>query len=280
MSKENNKNSSKNSWPATLYVEGQDQFRGWFNSSLITSVILTNQAPYQRVLSHGFVVDEKGRKMSKSLGNVISPEEIIDQFGVDVVRLWVVSVDFTKEIKISIPLLQEIQGNYQKIRNTLRFLLGNLSILTSENQLVKELEPVDEWVLAKLDKLTVYSRENYQEYNFNLIYQAILNYCINDLSSFYFEISKDSLYCDNIQSLRRKQIITTLYYLLSGMLKIISPILPFLAEEVYQSIPFSFGFAGQESIHLVNYSPILLLSSDSKKKVELITDFLLPLRQE
>ena len=122
-SKETNKNLSekKNNWPVTLYVEGQDQFRGWFNSSLVTSVILTGKAPYQQVLSHGFVVDEKGHKMSKSVGNVIEPEEIIEKFGADILRLWVTSSDFTKEVKVSVTILKNLQENYQKIRNTCRW---------------------------------------------------------------------------------------------------------------------------------------------------------------
>ena len=165
----------------------------------------------------------------------------------------------------------------------MRFLLGNLDNfppeIKNENDLEINLNPVDYYILYKLEKLVTESQKNYREYNFNPIYSSLLNFCINDLSSFYFEISKDSLYCDNLHSLRRKQTITTLYYLLNGLLKIISPILPYLAEEVYQNVPFGFGFAGQESVHLVNYSPILPLSPDSKKKAELITDFFLPLRQ-
>ena len=269
---ENLTKTEKNNWPAALYVEGKDQFRGWFNSSLITATILNNNPPYQQVLTHGFVIDEKGRKMSKSLGNVVSPKEIIDRFGVDVIRLWVTSVDFTKEVKISISLLQEIQSNYQKIRNTLRFLLGNLATLTSEEQLVKELEPVDEWVLAKLDKLIISSQENYQKYSFNLIYQTLLNFCINDLSSFYFEISKDSLYCDSLEGPRRKQIITVLYYLLEGLLKVISPVTPFLVEEVYENIPFKFGYANQASVMFLPKE--INFPAYKKENVDLIEDFL------
>jgi isoleucyl-tRNA synthetase len=154
------------------------------------------------------------------------------------------------------------------------------SEIKNEKDLETNLNPVDYYILHKLEKLVAESQKNYREYNFNPTYSSLLNFCINDLSSFYFEISKDSLYCDNIQSLRRKQIITTLYYLLSGVLKIISPILPFLAEEVYQNIPFNFGFVAQESVHLVNYSSVLSLSPDSEKKAELITNFFLPLRQD
>lgn len=273
----------ENGWPATLYVEGQDQFRGWFNSSLITSVILTHKAPYKQVLSHGFVVDEKGHKMSKSLGNVIDIDDIIEKFGVDVLRLWVISSDFTKEVRVSIPILENLRESYWKIRNTLRFLLGNLANLPTEvkteEDLEKNLNLVDYYILHQLEKLVKESEKKYSEYNFNPIYFSLLNFCINDLSSFYFEIIKDSLYCDGLNSLRRKQIIAVLYYLLGGLLKVISPILPFLTEEVYQSVPFRFGFVGQESIHLVNNFPIFLFSSDIEKELTLITNFFLPLRQ-
>jgi isoleucyl-tRNA synthetase len=267
----------KSNWPADLYLEGNDQFRGWFNSSLITSTILANNPPYRQVVTHGFVVDETGRKMSKSLGNVIEPEEIIEKFGADAIRLWVTSMDFTKEVKISLSLLQEIQGNYQKIRNTCRFLLGNLATLTSEKQLVKELKPVDEWILNKLSKLVDYGQENYQKYNFNLIYQALLHFCVNDLSAFYFEISKDSLYCDSLETSRRKQIITVLYYLLAGLLRIIAPLLPFLAEEVYENIPFNFGYTRKESVMFL--PDFWFPFSFEEKNLETIENFFL-LRQD
>ena len=213
--KKGKENSKGNSWPATLYVEGQDQFRGWFNSSLITSTILTGQSPYQQVLSHGFVVDEKGYKMSKSLGNVVGLEEIMEKFGVDILRLWVISSNLTKEVKISFSLLTGLQESYQKIRNTFRFLLGNFSYLPSEwkseKDLEKELNLTDYYILSQLEKLITESQKGYRKYNFNPIYTSLLNFCANDLSAFYFEISKDSLYCDSLDSLRRKQISTTLY---------------------------------------------------------------------
>lgn len=180
--------------------------------------------------------------------------------------------------------MENIRENYQKIRNTLRFLLGNLANmppeLKSEKDLEQELSPVDHYIIHKLEKLVVESEKNYNEYNFNPIHSSLLNFCTNDLSSFYFEISKDSLYCDSLYSLRRRQIITTLYYLLKGMLKIISPVLPYLSEEIYQNIPFRFGFAGQESVYLINCSPNLILTSDSGKEARLITDFLFSLRQD
>ena len=179
--------------------------------------------------------------------------------------------------------MEHLQESHQKIRNTLRFLLGNLASLPPEIKNEKDLEtdlsPVDYYILHKLEKLIAESQKSYYEYNFNPTYSSLLNFCINDLSAFYFEISKDSLYCDNSRSLHRRRVITTLYYLLSGLLKIISPILPFLAEEVYQNIPFHFGFVGQESIHLVNHFPTFSLLPDSEKKAKLINDFFLPLRQ-
>ena len=166
----------------------------------------------------------------------------------------------------------------------MRFILGNLSNLPpeikGENDLEKELGPADYYIIHKLENLVGESQKNYCEYNFNPVYSSLLNFCINDLSSFYFEISKDSLYCDSLHSTRRRQIITTLYYLLAGLLKVISPILPFLAEEVYQNIPFNFGFSGQESIHLVNNFSTLSLPLGGEKQVELIADFFLPLRQD
>ena len=196
-----------------------------------------------------------------------------------------ISCDFTKEVKVSIPILEKVRESYQKIRNTLRFLLGNLANLPPEIKSQKDLEEkldlVDYYILHKLEKLVAESQKNYNEYNFNPVYFSLLNFCINDLSSFYFEISKDSLYCDHLYFQRRKQIITTLYYLLQGLLKIIAPILPFLAEEVYQSIPFRFDLAvpQEESIQLKNYSLNLPLP-DNEKELELITVFFLPLRQE
>jgi isoleucyl-tRNA synthetase len=166
----------------------------------------------------------------------------------------------------------------------LRFLLGNLSNLsqelTEEKHLEKELNLVDYYILDKLEKLTLEAKKNYEQYSFNSIYSSLLNFCINDLSAFYFEINKDSLYCDSIDSQRRKQITTTLYYLLQGLLKIISPSLPYLAEEVYRNIPFRFGFASSESVFLANYSRDISFLANGEKKINLIRSFFLPIRQD
>lgn len=275
---------NKKIWPVTLYVEGQDQFRGWFNSSLITSVILANQPPYQQVLSHGFVVDEKGQKMSKSLGNVIDSEKLLEKFGSDVLRLWVISSDFTKEIKVSIAILENVQENYQKIRNTLRFLLANLSHLpisiNSEQSLKKDLDKLDYYVLERLENLLLTSKDKYLIFNFNAIYVALLRFCIDDLSSFYLETVKDSLYCDEQNSQRRQQIITTFCHLLHSLLKIISPLLPHLAEEIYQYLPFNFGLGSFASVHLLPIVSLPNFTQEIKKDNEAIEKIFLPFRQE
>ncbi|CAI2165521.1 2665_t:CDS:2 [Funneliformis geosporum] len=234
-----------------FYLPYQEGLVPFIRTSDIQNLEMTRRPqngcpPYQQVLSHGFVVDEKGYKMSKSLGNVIDPEELIKKFGVDILRN-----------------------------------LANLPPeLKSEKDFEKELSLVDYYILLQLEKLTIESQKKYSEYNFNPIFSSLMNFCINDLSSFYFEISKDSLYCDSLNSPRRKQIITTLYYLLAGLLKIISPMLPFLAEEVYQNIPFQFGISNQASVHLVNHFPNFQLSPEKEKELGLITDFFLPLRQD
>jgi len=239
-----------------LYVEGQDQFRGWFNSSLIISTILEKKAPYDEVLSHGFVVDEKGKKMSKSLGNVIDPEDITKKFNSDVIRLWVISSDFLKEVKISDQILKKSEDSYQKIRNVFRFLLANLSNIPSniknEKNFEKKINIIDEYIIYKLNFLIKESKINYKKYKFSSIFFSLINFCINDLSSFYFEIIKDSLYCDSLNSKKRKKIITTIYYLLKGLLFLIKPILPYLSEEIYQFIPKQLKFNKKKSVMIEN----------------------------
>lgn len=271
------KNKKEGNWPAGLYLEGGDQFRGWFNSSLITSTILTGKAPYRQVIAHGFVVDEKGQKLSKSLGNSIDPKQMREKFGTDVLRLWVATADFTKEVRVSEEILKRNGENYQKIRNICRFLLGNLQYLTKKEDLEEELRIIDYWIINKLNELIKYSEEKYKKYEFSNIYPTFLNFCLNSLSSFYFETSKDALYCDSLTSKRRKQIITTLYFILGGILKIIVPVLPFLAEEIYQHIPFKFGYACWESVMLVPSSEFEF--SLSIKDTKIIDEFLV-LRQD
>lgn len=274
-------------WPADLYLEGKDQFRGWFNSSLIISTIIKNNPPYKKVVSHGFVVDSNGKKMSKSLGNIIDPLQIINKYGIDAIRLWVSSVDFAKEIKISDEIIKGINDSYQKIRNTFRFILGNLNnideIIKSEDDLKQELNNIDYYVLSCLWQLILDNKENYLEYNFNAVYNSLNSFCVNKLSSFYFEIIKDSLYCDHIQSKRRKQIIITLYFILELMLKMVSPIMPFLADEVYQSANIHFSnFFSEKSIQLIDYpsNPLFIQDKSIKKIENEIEKYFITLRKE
>lgn len=274
-------------WPANLYLEGKDQFRGWFNSSLIIATILRHNPPYKKVVSHGFVVDNNGKKMSKSLGNVIDPLEIIAKYGIDTVRLWVASVDFTKEMKISDEILKGINDNYQKMRNTFRFILGNLNdieqVIKTEADLKQELNDVDYYVLTSLWELVLDNKENYLEQRLNLVYSSLNSYCVNKLSSFYFEIIKDSLYCDSLQSIRRKQIVITLYFILEMMLKMVAPIMPSLADEIYQSVNFSFSsFFSKQSIQLVDYpsEPTFIQAKAVKIIENQIEKYFITLRKE
>lgn len=277
----------KQQWPADLYLEGKDQFRGWFNSSLILATILRNNPPYKKVVSHGFVVDNNGKKMSKSLGNVVDPLHIIDKYGIDTVRLWVASVDFSKEMKVSEEILKGINENYQKIRNTFRFILGNLAdinqVIKTEDDLKQELHPVDYYVLTALWEIVLDNKDNYLEQKFSLVYSSLNSYCVNKLSSFYFEMIKDSLYCDAIHSTRRKQIVTTLYFVLEMMLKMISPIMPCLADEIYQSVAFEFTeFFNKKSVQLVDYpsEPTFIQGQPVKLIEDEVERYFVSLRKE
>ena len=182
--------------PADLYLEGSDQYRGWFNSSLSTAVAVTGKAPYKGVLSHGFALDGEGRKMSKSVGNVVIPAKVMNQYGADILRLWVASVDYQADVRVSDAILKQVAEVYRKIRNTFRFLLGNLSDFNPEKDVIaySDLREVDQFMLVKLNELVKQVRSNYENYEFANIYHAINNFCTFDLSSFYLDFAKDFLY--------------------------------------------------------------------------------------
>ncbi len=221
-------------YPADLYFEGSDQYRGWFNSSLIVGTAVHGQAPYKSVLSHGFVLDGKGNKMSKSLGNTVDPIKVINQYGADIVRLWAASVDYQSDVRISKEILKGISDNYRKIRNTMRFLLGNLNDFKDTDVMdLKDLEEVDLFVLAKLNDVMAEYHQAMETYNFADAVKAILNYITNLLSAFYMDFTKDVLYCDKFNTTRRRQIQTTLYYNAKVLMKAISPILVFTSEELH-----------------------------------------------
>ncbi|WP_375088332.1 isoleucine--tRNA ligase [Peribacillus sp. RS7] len=225
--------------PADLYLEGSDQYRGWFNSSLSTSVAVTGKAPYKGVLSHGFALDGEGRKMSKSIGNVVLPSKVMNQLGADILRLWVASVDYQSDVRVSDPILKQVSEVYRKIRNTFRFLLGNLDGFNPETDkvAVQELPEVDRYMLVKLNKLITQSKLSYENYEFATIYNMVNNFCTQDLSSFYLDYAKDILYCEAPIGKERLAIQTVLYESLISLTKLVSPILSHTADEVWAFIP-------------------------------------------
>ncbi|PGS53673.1 isoleucine--tRNA ligase [Bacillus sp. AFS041924] len=223
------------SFPADIYLEGSDQYRGWFNSSLSTSVAVTGQAPYKAVVSHGFVLDGEGRKMSKSIGNIVLPSKIMNQYGSDILRLWVASVDYQSDVRISDALMKQVAEVYRKIRNTFRFLLGNLDGFNAEVDALKyeELRELDQYMLVKLNNVVKTVRESYEKYEFANVYHTIQNFCTTELSSFYFDLSKDVLYIEPKTNKDRLAIQTVLHESLQALTRLVAPILPHTAEEVW-----------------------------------------------
>ncbi|MFT8317202.1 MAG: isoleucine--tRNA ligase [Sporolactobacillus sp.] len=224
--------------PADLYFEGADQYRGWFNSSLSTAVALTGHAPYKAVLSHGFAMDAKGFKMSKSLGNVIDPMKVTQKYGADIVRLWVTSVDYQADVRVSDGILAQVADVYKKIRNTIRFMLGNLHDFAPEKQVaVNEMPELEQYMLIRLNQLITTCMKGYEDYQFLNVYKAIQNYCTSDLSAFYMDVVKDALYVQPKESLVRRSAQTVLFKTVTALTKLLSPIIPHTAEEVWSFIP-------------------------------------------
>ena len=223
-------------WPADLYLEGSDQHRGWFQSSLLTSVATRGKAPYKAVLTHGFVVDGDGRKMSKSIGNVVAPKDIISKFGADILRLWVASADYQADIRLSQDILKQMSEVYRKIRNTFRYILGNTNGFDPNKDKVAyaELKDLDKWALLRLEQVRETVTEAYENYEFHVVYHTIHNFCTVDLSSIYLDILKDRLYTSLPNSLERRAAQTTMYEILKTLVKMISPILTFTSEEVWK----------------------------------------------
>ncbi|WP_312095287.1 isoleucine--tRNA ligase [Niallia sp.] len=237
--------------PADLYLEGSDQYRGWFNSSLSTSVAVTGKAPYKAVLSHGFVLDGEGRKMSKSLGNVMVPAKVMNQLGADILRLWVASVDFQADVRVSDAILKQVTEGYRKIRNTFRFLLGNLADFNPGTDALAyaDLREVDQFMMIKLNKLIKSVTESYDKYEFSTIYHNINNFCTLDLSAFYLDFSKDVLYIEATNNKERRAIQTVLYESLISLTKLVAPILPHTADEVWDHI----SSVTEESVQLTDF---------------------------
>ena len=236
-------------WPADMYLEGSDQHRGWFHSSLLESCGTRGKAPFESILSHGFVVDGKGMKMSKSMGNVILPEDILKNYGADILRAWVAASDYAEDLRIDKSILTQHAESYRKIRNTFRFMLGNLKDNFEKQNFEKiklnEFEELEQFILHKLFLIDKSVDENLKNYNFHKLYKELLNFCTLDLSSFYFDIRKDVLYCDSINSKKRKNCVIVLNIILESLLKWFAPILVFTTEEIYSLLNKS----NDESIH-------------------------------
>ncbi|MGN0621379.1 MAG: class I tRNA ligase family protein, partial [Porcipelethomonas sp.] len=236
------------------YLEGADQYRGWFQSSLLTSVVYKGTAPYKAVCTHGWVVDGQGRTMHKSLGNGIDPSEIIDQYGADILRLWVASSDYHSDIRISKEILKQLSDAYKKIRNTARFILGNISNGSGFNPdtdcvAYNELPEIDKWALMRFDALIDKVNQGYNEFDFHVAFHSIHNFCVTDMSNFYLDIIKDRLYCEDEKSLKRRAAQTVMYKILSGTARLIAPIMSFTAEEIWSYLPHCAG-ENPESIFL------------------------------
>ena len=240
-------------YPADLYLEGSDQYRGWFNSSLITSVAISGEAPYKELVSAGFVMDGNGNKMSKSLGNVISPNDVGKQLGAEIIRLWSASVDYTQDVRISNDILKQVSETYRKIRNTFRFLLGNLFNGSFDNRTdllsYDELEELDKYMVLKFEKVVAKVLDYYENYQFNSITTELINFFNVELSSFYLDYGKDILYIEAEKSHKRLSMLTVLYTVLSKSVRLLAPILSFTAEEVYDNMPYE----DAESIHLTDF---------------------------
>ena len=239
-------------WPASMYLEGSDQHRGWFHSSLLESCGTRGRAPFESILSHGFVVDGKGLKMSKSLGNAISPDEILKKYGADILRIWVASSNYDEDLRIDYSILEQNAEAYRKIRNTFRYLLGNLnddfSEIDFENLDIKKLPELEQYMLNRIYLLNDNFQKNFKSYSFHNLYKELLNFCTVDLSAFYFDIRKDTLYCDKIDSEKRKNCILVLNIILECLLKWLAPILSFTTEEIFSIIN-----KNNKSIHLEKF---------------------------
>ncbi|MDG3131557.1 isoleucine--tRNA ligase [Streptococcus suis] len=269
-------------YPADLYLEGSDQYRGWFNSSLITSVAVNGHAPYKSVLSQGFVLDGKGMKMSKSLGNVIVPNDVAKQYGAEILRLWVTSVDTSNDVRVSMEILGQVSETYRKIRNTLRFLLANTSDFNPSTDAVsyENLRSVDQYMMVKFHKLVDQIRTAYENYDFMTIYKSVVNFVTLDLSAFYLDFAKDVVYIDAAKSLSRRQMQTVFYEILVKITKLLTPILPHTAEEIWSyldheiedfvqlsEIPEVKVFANQEKL-LADWENFMKFRTQAQKALE------------
>ena len=241
---------------ADMYLEGSDQYRGWFQSSLLTSVAVKGKAPYKEVLTHGYTVDEQGRKMSKSIGNVVAPQEIIKESGADVLRLWVLASDYKSDVSVSKNIIKQVTEVYRKIRNTARYILGNTSDFDVNNPVAYEdLQEIDKWALTRLNRLVATCTKAYDTYEFHEAYQAINQFCVVDMSQFYLDIIKDRLYTSKPDSVERRAAQTVMHEILSCLVRILAPMTCFTAEEIWSYMAHKDG-ENTESVMLESYPEV------------------------
>ena len=237
--------------PADLYLEGSDQHRGWFHSSLLAAVGTRDAAPYKAVLTHGFVLDEKGRPMSKSVGNVIAPEKVIKQYGAEILRLWVATQDYRNDTRVGDAILKQVSEAYRRIRNTARYILGNIHDFdpTTDTVADSDLLEIDRWALSRLEELVNRVKKSYDAYDFHVLYHAVHNFCSVDMSAFYLDVLKDRLYTSPTESLERRSAQTAIYRILDALTRMTAPVLSFTAEEIWGFLPGE----REASVHLAEF---------------------------
>ncbi|MDE6589893.1 MAG: isoleucine--tRNA ligase, partial [Oscillospiraceae bacterium] len=254
-------------YPADVYLEGGDQYRGWFQSSMLTSIACNGVAPYKQIITHGWTVDGEGKAMHKSLGNAVSPDEVIKDYGADMLRLWVSSADYTQDMRISKEIMKQLSQAYLKIRNTARYMLGNLDGFDPDKAVpVKDMEALDQWAVAEFNWLVKAVRAGYEAYEFHTVYRAIYNFCVVEMSSFYLDIIKDRLYCGDGAGRASAQ--SALFLILDGMTRMLAPILAFTSQEIWTAMPHRAGDDAECVLFndIPDYDPALALDDFEAKR--------------
>jgi len=268
---------------ADLYLEGSDQHRGWFQSSLLTSVAMHGRAPYRQCMTHGFTVDEKGHKMSKSLGNTIAPQKVVNNLGADILRLWVAATDYSGEMSASDEILKRMADSYRRMRNTARFLLGNLHGFDPATDMVAvtDLVDLDRWAMQRAAQLQATILDAYESYAFHRVYQELHNFCVVDMGGFYLDILKDRLYTTGADSHPRRSAQTAMYYITEAMARWLAPVLSFTAEEIWKELPgqheasvflSQFAELPAEGAATVDWKSLILVRETVSKALEDLRD--------